>query len=149
MLKEFFSKQEKERYSLRIRHQVEQDKLIILYEQEILRCFNKSAREAVNQTVPFSFCSMIKDDEIYSQFRISERASLSATTAPSLINTEASNSEQTKPSKEVQEEQMKQVEEKSSQSKPACDAKTTDEDFLNKLDGLKDKFQKLKVLRIV
>jgi hypothetical protein len=43
--------------------------LVILYEQEILRCFLLSSREKIDQTIPFSFCSIIKDDEIYSQFK--------------------------------------------------------------------------------
>ena len=43
------------------------DKLLILYEQEILRCYNRAAREAINQSVPLSYCSIIKDEEIYSQ----------------------------------------------------------------------------------
>lgn len=68
-LKELFSKQEKERYKLRLRHKVEQDKLIILYEQEILRCFNKPSRDELNQTVPLSFCAIIKDAEVYSLYK--------------------------------------------------------------------------------
>ncbi|CAF0820600.1 unnamed protein product [Brachionus calyciflorus] len=68
-LKELFTKQEKERYKLRLRHKVEQDKLIILYEQEILRCFNKQSINNFNQMVPMSFCSIIKDAEVYSLYK--------------------------------------------------------------------------------
>ena len=45
------------------------DKLVILYEQEVLRCFNRLSRNELNQSVPFSFCTMIKDDEVYSEFK--------------------------------------------------------------------------------
>lgn len=142
-LKVFFGKQEKERYSLRLRHRVEQDKLVILYEQEVLRCFNKSAREAVNQEIPFSFCSMIKDDEIYSMFRISEQASLSATTQPPILcNTEV-----------VTTDRMEQQNNRASQSSEIVESVaeavqietvSAEEVFSNELHGLRCKFQKLK-----
>lgn len=64
-LKEYFLTQEKERYQLRIRHRVEQDKLAILYEQEVLRCYTRLAQYELNQSAPFSFCTIIKDDEVY------------------------------------------------------------------------------------
>ena len=41
-----------------------QDKLLILYEHEVLRCFNQVCRE--RKSHPYSFCSIIKDDEVYS-----------------------------------------------------------------------------------
>lgn len=66
-LKEYFTKQERERYSLRLRHRIEQDKLSILYEQEILRCFLNFGRELSNQPMPLGFCSVFNDDENYSQ----------------------------------------------------------------------------------
>jgi hypothetical protein len=66
-LKEYFMKQERERYSLRLRHRIEQDKLSILYEQEVLRCFANLGREVSSQTVPLGFCSIFNDEENYSQ----------------------------------------------------------------------------------
>ena len=79
-LKELFNKQERERYSLRLRHKVEQDKLLIMYEQETLRCYVSHQRQTaatatlVASQQPVSFCSLIKDDEIYSQFRMCANA---------------------------------------------------------------------------
>ena len=85
-LKELFNKQERERYSLRLRHKVEQDKLLIMYEQETLRCYVSHQRQTaatatatatvtvVASQQPLSFCSLIKDDEIYSQFRMCANA---------------------------------------------------------------------------
>lgn len=145
-LKTFFSKQEKERYSLRLRHRVEQDKLLILYEQEVLRCFNKAAREVKNQTIPFSFCSMIKDDEIYSQFRISEQASLSATTAPPMLNNKQTmtSSEASAANAENQPEQTRQEEAEGVRQK-IPEPQSSEEVFLNNLNDLRLKFLKLKV----
>ena len=39
-----------------------------MYEQEILRCFNKQSQD-INQTVPLSFCAIIKDAEVYSLYK--------------------------------------------------------------------------------
>lgn len=39
---------------------------MLLYEQEILRCYNKLYRDELNLNAPFSFCTIIKDDEVYS-----------------------------------------------------------------------------------
>ena len=44
-LKALYLKQEQERHRLRVRHRVELDKLMILYEQEMLRCYNRIFRE--------------------------------------------------------------------------------------------------------
>lgn len=108
-MKEYFFKQEKERHSLRLRHRIEQDKLVILYEQEILRCFNNKQQTSTNQTVPFSFCSIVKDDEVYSSYgRFSDPIQI------------ISNSEQ--------------------QQDDCID----DDKFLQLLENLKYKFQKLK-----
>ncbi|RNA18149.1 ankyrin repeat domain-containing 12-like [Brachionus plicatilis] len=68
-LKQLFVKQENERHKLRLRHRIEQDKLIILYEQEVLRCFTKQSRFETNQTIPLSFCAIIKDAEVYSLYK--------------------------------------------------------------------------------
>jgi len=40
-----------------------QDKLIIMYEQEVLRCFNRISRDMNSH---LSFCSIVNDDEVYS-----------------------------------------------------------------------------------
>ncbi len=69
-LKNCYNRQEKERYSLRIRHRVEQDKLVILYEQEMLRCFNRFSHQKTEQ---LSFCTIIKDDEVYSDYKPTQR----------------------------------------------------------------------------
>jgi len=61
-MKEFYNRQEKERYNLRIRQKIEQDKLIIMYEQEVLRCFNRMSRDMNSH---LSFCSIVNDDEVY------------------------------------------------------------------------------------
>lgn len=43
--------------------------MIILYEQEVLRCFKKLTKYETNQTVPMSFCAIIKDAEVYSLYK--------------------------------------------------------------------------------
>lgn len=138
-LKSYFSKQEKERYSLRLRHRVEQDKLNILYEQEILRSFNKSARDAVNQTVPFSFCSMIKDDEIYSVFRISDTLNYSVTSAPTKMNLSELNINTS-----INIENRVKPEVENNDTNLQCEEPSTQDLFLQKLSELRNKFQKLK-----
>lgn len=60
-----FIMQERERHRLRIQHTIEREKLCLSYEQEILRVHGRAALAVANQTVPYSFCSIIKDDEIY------------------------------------------------------------------------------------
>lgn len=60
-----FLAQERERHRLRIQHTIEKEKLRLSYEQEILRVHGRAALAVSNQTVPYSFCSIIKDDEIY------------------------------------------------------------------------------------
>jgi len=153
-LRLFFSKQEKERYSLRLRHRVEQDKLIILYEQEVLRCFNKAARAVANQEIPFSFCSMIKDDEIYSMFRISEQASLSATTAPPILNNEnepgncggsGDGSGAGETVGDTDGETGAGMETSKQQVTSVPEVLSPEEVFSNNLNDLRMKFQKLKV----
>jgi polyhydroxyalkanoate synthesis regulator phasin len=83
-LKEYYLKQEKERYSLRLRHRIEQDKLCILYEQELIRCYNQVFREEIHQLVPFSFCAIVRDEETYMPEQVVQpntSSSLSVTTA--------------------------------------------------------------------
>ncbi|XP_067140114.1 LOW QUALITY PROTEIN: ankyrin repeat domain-containing protein 12 [Centruroides vittatus] len=64
-IKELFIQQEKERYKLRLQHLIEREKLVLSAEQEILRVHGRAARAMANQTVPFSACSILKDEEIY------------------------------------------------------------------------------------
>ncbi|CAF1078223.1 unnamed protein product [Adineta steineri] len=64
-LAEVFTKQEDERYKMKIRHQVERDKLILSHEQEVLRLYGNATRSSVNQDIPFSYCSLLKDNEVY------------------------------------------------------------------------------------
>lgn len=60
-----FCDQEKERHRMRIQHQIEKEKLRLNLEQEILRVHGRAALAVANQTIPYSFCSIIKDEEIY------------------------------------------------------------------------------------
>lgn len=64
-LKELFEGQENERYKLRVKQLVEKEKLVLAIEQEILRVHGQAARALANQPTPFSFCTILKDDEIY------------------------------------------------------------------------------------
>jgi hypothetical protein len=125
-LKEYFFKQEKDRHSLRLRHRIEQDKLIILYEQEILRCFNNrcgSQASSANQSVPYSFCSIVKDDEVYSAFgRLNEQ----------IVGASSDQQQQNQNDECV-------ILRLDSQN-------TEEEKFLQNLENLKTKFQKLKVI---
>lgn len=64
-MKDLFIKQERERIKLKLRHIVEKEKLGLSIEQEILRVHGKAARSLANQSVPYSACTMLKDEEIY------------------------------------------------------------------------------------
>lgn len=64
-MKDFFSEQEKERHKLRLQHLVEKEKLVLSVEQEILRVHGRAARALSNQTLPFSVCTILKDQEVY------------------------------------------------------------------------------------
>ncbi|XP_050425486.1 ankyrin repeat domain-containing protein 11 [Adelges cooleyi] len=64
-LKKLFVEQEKERQRLRIQHIVEKEKLVLSVEQEILRVHGRAARALANQLLPFSVCTILKDDEVY------------------------------------------------------------------------------------
>ena len=64
-LKELFTKQEEERYKLRLKHVVEKEKLVLAVEQEILRVHGRAARAMVNQSLPYSVCTILRDEEIY------------------------------------------------------------------------------------
>lgn len=64
-MKDTFCEQEKERHKLKMRHIVEKEKLVLSKEQEILRVHCKAAQMIANQAVPFSCCTILKDEEIY------------------------------------------------------------------------------------
>jgi hypothetical protein len=96
-----------------------------LYEQEILRCFNNVSREIANQTIPLSFCTIIKDDEVYSQYKPPNEPELTTPITNAI-----------------------------SQSHDDCvlvktvptQSQSSEEKFLNNLSNLKAKFYKLKVI---
>ncbi|XP_001947275.1 ankyrin repeat domain-containing protein 12-like [Acyrthosiphon pisum] len=60
-----FVEQEKERQRLHLQHKVEKEKLVLSVEQEILRVHGRAARALANQLLPFSVCTILKDDEVY------------------------------------------------------------------------------------
>ncbi|KAG8233842.1 hypothetical protein J437_LFUL006865 [Ladona fulva] len=64
-MKELFQEQEKERYRLRMQHVIEKEKLVLSVEQEILRVHGRAARALANQALPFSACTILKDEEVY------------------------------------------------------------------------------------
>lgn len=64
-MQELFVAQERERYKLRMQHVVEKEKLVLSVEQEILRVHGRAARALANQSLPFSVCTILKDEEVY------------------------------------------------------------------------------------
>ncbi|XP_043278410.1 dentin sialophosphoprotein [Venturia canescens] len=64
-MKDLYGEQEKERYRLRMQHVVEKEKLVLSVEQEILRVHGRAARALANQSLPFSVCTILKDEEVY------------------------------------------------------------------------------------
>ncbi|KRT86934.1 hypothetical protein AMK59_1690, partial [Oryctes borbonicus] len=64
-MKDIFTEQEKERYRLRMQHVIEKEKLVLSVEQEILRVHGKAARALANQSLPFSVCTILRDEEVY------------------------------------------------------------------------------------
>ncbi|XP_012214566.1 ankyrin repeat domain-containing protein 12 isoform X2 [Linepithema humile] len=64
-MKDLYVDQEKERYRLRMQHVVEKEKLVLSVEQEILRVHGRAARALANQSLPFSVCTILKDEEVY------------------------------------------------------------------------------------
>lgn len=64
-LKDLFMVQEKERHKLKMQHMVEKEKLVLAVEQEILRVHGRAGRALANQSLPFSACTILKDDEVY------------------------------------------------------------------------------------
>ena len=97
-----------------------------------MRCYYLYSRDTTQQKIPFSFCSIIKDDEIYSQFRhnndpISTVSPLASTTLTQNqenlnTNTDINNADITEP------KVIMSIEEK----------------LFKPLNELKSKFQKLK-----
>ncbi|XP_075229638.1 uncharacterized protein LOC142329167 isoform X4 [Lycorma delicatula] len=65
-MKDLFIEQEKERYRLRMQHVIEKEKLVLSVEQEILRVHGRAARALANQALPFSACTILRDEEVYS-----------------------------------------------------------------------------------
>uniref|UniRef100_A0A1B6DE99 Ankyrin repeat domain-containing protein 12 n=1 Tax=Clastoptera arizonana TaxID=38151 RepID=A0A1B6DE99_9HEMI len=63
---DLFIEQEKERYRLRTQHVIEKEKLVLSVEQEILRVHGRAARALANQSLPFSVCTILRDEEVYS-----------------------------------------------------------------------------------
>ena len=49
------------------------EKLILSHEQEILRLYGNATRSSINQEIPFSYCSLLKDNEVYNNPSIQER----------------------------------------------------------------------------
>ncbi len=64
-MRHLFLEQEKARYQLRKRHLVEKEKLVLTVEQEIIRVHGRAARALANQPFPYSVCTILRDEEIY------------------------------------------------------------------------------------
>lgn len=64
-MRDMFTLQEKERHKLKMQHVVEKEKLVLAVEQEILRVHGRAARALANQSLPFSVCTILKDEEVY------------------------------------------------------------------------------------
>merc|ERR1711892_711146 len=64
-LRDLFLSQENERYKLRMKHLVEKEKLVLAVEQEILRVHGRAARALANQSLPYSVCTILRDEEVY------------------------------------------------------------------------------------
>jgi len=85
-LSDVFTRQDDERYRMKLRHQVEREKLILSHEQEVLRLYGNATRSSINQDIPFSYCSLLKDNEVYNNPSIQDRPS-------SFINNDYTNTE--------------------------------------------------------
>ncbi|KAL3859903.1 hypothetical protein ACJMK2_010087 [Sinanodonta woodiana] len=64
-MRDLFIHQEGARYKLRLQHLIEREKLRLSVEQEILREHGRAARALVNQIIPLSVCTILRDEEIY------------------------------------------------------------------------------------
>lgn len=113
---------------------LKKDKLVLLYEQEILRCYNRSVREDANQTIPFSFCTIIKDDEVYSPLKHEYIYTNTQPTTFGYPSDQQQQQQQTNPGDQNSDFSM---------IKPN-EAETSEAKFINSLNELRNKFQKLK-----
>ncbi|XP_041375498.1 ankyrin repeat domain-containing protein 11-like [Gigantopelta aegis] len=64
-MRDLFEEQENLRYKLRLQHLIEREKLVLSIEQEVLREHGRAARALANQSIPFSVCSILNDEDIY------------------------------------------------------------------------------------
>ncbi|XP_018791163.1 PREDICTED: ankyrin repeat domain-containing protein 12 [Bactrocera latifrons] len=64
-MQEIYRLQENERQALLQRHIVEREKLCLNVEQEMIRVHSKAARNISCQPVPYSVCTLLKDEEVY------------------------------------------------------------------------------------
>uniref|UniRef100_A0A034W959 Ankyrin repeat domain-containing protein 11 n=1 Tax=Bactrocera dorsalis TaxID=27457 RepID=A0A034W959_BACDO len=64
-MQEIYHLQENERKALLQRHIVEREKLCLNVEQEMIRVHSKAARNISCQPVPYSVCTLLKDEEVY------------------------------------------------------------------------------------
>ena len=53
-------------YFVCFQHVIEKEKLVLSVEQEILRVHGRAARALANQALPFSACTILRDEEVYS-----------------------------------------------------------------------------------
>merc|ERR1719367_1280837 len=83
-LRQLFVEQEKARFKLRTKHLVEKEKLVLAVEQEILRVHGRAARALANQTVPYSVCTILRDEDIYNPSELSAKASNPASASTSV-----------------------------------------------------------------
>ena len=97
-----------------------------MFEQEIIRCFNQFYREEINQSIPFSFCSIINDEETYSTFQNENSCNQSQNSSFPLMN-----------SNNNQPEEITSLN--------SNNQKTEQDKFSNNINDLSRKFQKLKV----
>jgi len=65
-IRDLYIAQEKERHRLLMQHVIEKEKLVLSVEQEILRVHGRAARALANQSLPFSVCTILRDEEVYS-----------------------------------------------------------------------------------
>ena len=47
-----------------MKHLVEKEKLVLAVEQEILRVHGRAARALANQSLPYSVCTILRDEEV-------------------------------------------------------------------------------------
>jgi hypothetical protein len=103
-----------------------------LYEQELLRCFNRLSCDELNQSVSFSFCTIIKDDEVYSEYKQQQAQAAGNATSPTNSDATATNN-----SDGANRDENKTA----SVAQPP----TSKEKFLISINEIKVKFDKFKV----